>query len=114
MTFEERQIAAIRGATSDMQELNTKLDELLSPELANIVLALILKHYDMEDLDSIYKYICTNYNVESMDIKQVDDLILSIERCQNEDCKEWNLSKHLVHSIYYDNKRVCPECIRSI
>jgi coenzyme F420-reducing hydrogenase beta subunit len=113
MTFEERQIAAIKGATSDMQELNTKLDELLSPELANIVLALILRHYDMEDLDSIYKYICTNYNVEVMDIQQVENLILSIARCENEDCKEWNKQDDLEDNLQYGCK-VCPTCKRDL
>jgi hypothetical protein len=111
MTFEERQIAAIKGATSDMQELNAKLDELLPPHLESIVLALILKQYDMDELESIYRYICANHNVVDMEIQQITDLLLDIERCQN--CKEWNLSEHLTHRLQYGLK-VCPECIRSI
>jgi hypothetical protein len=113
MTFEEKQIAAIRGATSDMQELNTKLDELLPPHLESIVLALILKQYDMDELESIYRYICANHNVVDMEIQQITDLLLDIERCQNEDCNEWNKSEDITHNMYYE-KRCCPSCIRDL
>jgi hypothetical protein len=38
----------------------------------------------------------------------------SIDYCENNGCDNMELDDNLVHSIYYDNKRVCPECIGSI
>ena len=38
----------------------------------------------------------------------------NIDYCENDGCDNMELDENLVHSIYYDDKRVCPECIESI
>jgi hypothetical protein len=113
MTFEEKQIEAIKGATSDMQELNTKLDIILPSYLERSVRALILREHLQHNEDNVYKYLCTNYDLINMSFREMIAVIEDIERCHNIDCREWNKSEDLEHSIHYGG-RVCPECIRSI
>ena len=111
MTFEEKQIKAIRGATSDLQELNDKLDTILPPYLEQSVRALILIHHEVEDVDSIYKYLCDNYELILLNFIEILNVILDIERCGN--CNEWNKQDDLEDNLQYGCK-VCPTCLRDL
>jgi hypothetical protein len=111
MTFEEKQIKAIRGATSDLKELNDKLDTILPQPIQKATEELIAKYCDREDVDSIYKYLCKNYDVMNMSWRDIINLISNVERCGN--CNEWNKQDDINDNAYY-GKRVCPTCIRNV
>jgi hypothetical protein len=112
MTREERQIQAIKGATSDLKELNDKFDELPN-YLEKSVRALIFQHHVLKDVDVIYKYLCDNYNVIQMTFREMIEVILGIARCENTDCREWNKSDDLEYNSIYGCK-VCPTCLRDL